>query len=54
MSKLDSGVITTYALYILSGLILYILIWNNLIINELIIVILLNSYLLIELAKKHN
>jgi len=52
ISKLDSGVITSYALYILSGLIIYILIWNNLIINELVIIILLNSYLLISLKTK--
>jgi len=52
ISKLDSGVITSYALYILSGLIIYILIWNNLIINELAIIILLNSYLLITLKTK--
>ena len=38
LSKLDSGLITTYALYILSGLILYICVLNSLITNELILI----------------
>ena len=42
LSKLDTGVITTYALYILSGLIIYLLIWNNIIINELFLIVFLN------------
>ena len=44
LSKLDSGVITSYALFILSGLIIYLFIWNNIITNELIIIILINIY----------
>jgi NADH-ubiquinone oxidoreductase chain 5 len=40
ISKLDSGVITSYALYILSGLIFYIFISNSFI-NEFVILILL-------------
>jgi NADH-ubiquinone oxidoreductase chain 5 len=39
ISKLDSGVITSYALYILSGLIFYIFIWNNIILDEILIMI---------------
>lgn len=41
LSLLDNGVITTYALYILSGLILYIITWNNSF-NELYVILLLN------------
>jgi NADH-ubiquinone oxidoreductase chain 5 len=47
LSKLDTGIITSYALFILSGLILYLFIWNNIIINELLIMILVNSYFII-------
>jgi NADH-ubiquinone oxidoreductase chain 5 len=39
ISKLDSGVITSYALFILSGLIFYIFIWNNIILDEILIMI---------------
>jgi len=46
LSKNDSGIITNYALYILSGLIIYIFIWNNIMINELIIVLLISSILI--------
>ena len=46
LNKNDSGIITNYALYILSGLIIYIFIWNNIIINELIIIILISSILI--------
>ena len=38
LSKLDSGLITTYALYILSGLILYVCVLNSMITNELILI----------------
>jgi NADH-ubiquinone oxidoreductase chain 5 len=47
LSKLDSGIITSYALFILSGLIIYLYIWNNIIINELIIIILINIYFIL-------
>jgi NADH-ubiquinone oxidoreductase chain 5 len=40
MSKLDSGVITSYALYILTALLFYIFIWNN-IIDEITVVVIL-------------
>jgi len=46
LNKNDSGIITNYALYILSGLIIYIFIWNNILINELIIIILISSILI--------
>ena len=39
ISKLDSGVITSYALFILSGLIFYLFIWNNIILDEVLIMI---------------
>jgi len=39
ISKLDSGVITSYALFILSGLIFYIFIWNSIILDEILIMI---------------
>jgi hypothetical protein len=51
MSKLDSGVITSYALYILSALIFYIFIWNN-IIDEIIVVVILFG--LLNLIKSNN
>ena len=51
ISKLDSGVITSYALYILSGLILYIFMWNNNFISQYLIIILLFS--LLNLIKKY-
>jgi len=40
MSKLDSGVITSYALYILTALLFYIFIWNN-IIDEITVAVIL-------------
>jgi len=51
MSKLDSGVITSYALYILSALIFYIFIWNN-IMDESIVVIILFG--LLNLVQSNN
>jgi len=48
LSKLDSGIITSYALFILSALIIYIFIWNNIIINELLVVILINLFILLK------
>jgi len=45
ISKLDSGVITSYALYILSGLIFYIFIWNSTFIPQYITIIILFSLL---------
>jgi NADH-ubiquinone oxidoreductase chain 5 len=51
ISKLDSGVITSYALYILSGLILYIFMWNNNFIPQYLIIILLFS--LLNILKKY-
>jgi len=47
LSKLDTGIITSYALFILSGLILYLFIWNNTIINEILVIMLINSYFII-------
>jgi NADH-ubiquinone oxidoreductase chain 5 len=44
ISKLDSGIITSYALFILSGLILYLFVWNNLITNEVLVIILINLF----------
>jgi len=52
LSKLDSGLITTYALYILSGLVLYICVLNSMITNELIFVGFINLFFII--LKKHN
>jgi NADH-ubiquinone oxidoreductase chain 5 len=52
LSKLDTGIITSYALFILSGLILYLFIWNNTIINELLVLILVSSYFI--LTKKNK
>jgi NADH-ubiquinone oxidoreductase chain 5 len=43
ISKLDSGVITSYALYILSGLIFYTFVWNSIDIPQYITIILLFS-----------
>jgi NADH-ubiquinone oxidoreductase chain 5 len=51
MSKLDSGVITSYALYILSALIFYIFIWNN-ILDEIIVIVILFG--LLNLIKSNN
>ena len=51
MSKLDSGVITSYALYILSALIFYIFIWNN-ILDEITVVVILFG--LLNLIKSNN
>jgi NADH-ubiquinone oxidoreductase chain 5 len=48
MSKLDSGVITSYALYILSALIFYIFIWNNILDEIIVIVILFGLFNLIK------
>jgi hypothetical protein len=53
MSTLDSGVITSYALYILSALIFYIFIWNN-IIDEIIVVIILFGLLNLIKSNKSN
>jgi NADH-ubiquinone oxidoreductase chain 5 len=47
LSKLDSGIITSYALFILIGLLIYILLWNNIIINGIFIIMLINSYFII-------
>jgi hypothetical protein len=47
LSKLDTGIITSYALFILSGLIIYLFLWNNIIINEVLVLILVNSYFII-------
>jgi NADH-ubiquinone oxidoreductase chain 5 len=52
LSKLDSGLITTYALYILSGLVLYIFVLNSMITNELIFIGLISLFFII--LKKHN
>ena len=48
MSKLDSGVITSYALYILTALIFYIFIWNNIIDETIVVVILFGLLNLIK------
>ncbi len=45
ISKLDTGVITSYALYILSGLMFYIFVWNSVIIPQYITIIILFSLL---------
>jgi len=52
LAKLDSGVITTYALYILSGLVLYIFVLNSMITNELIFIGLISLFFII--FKKHT
>ena len=39
LSKLDSGIIVSYALYILIGLVIYIFILNSIKLNELLLVI---------------
>jgi NADH-ubiquinone oxidoreductase chain 5 len=52
LSKLDSGLITSYALYILSGLVLYIFALNSIITNELIFVVLIGLFVI--LLKKQN
>jgi NADH-ubiquinone oxidoreductase chain 5 len=44
ISKLDTGIITSYSLYILSGLIFYLFIISNSIINEILLIILINIY----------
>jgi len=41
ISKLDSGIIISYALYILTGFVVYLYILNTLNVDELIIIILL-------------
>ena len=51
MSKLDSGVITSYALYILTALLFYIFIWNNIIDEITVIVILFGLLNLIKSQK---
>jgi NADH-ubiquinone oxidoreductase chain 5 len=53
LSKLDSGVITTYALYILSSLVLYICVLNSMITNELILIGFISLFFII-LKKHHN
>jgi len=52
LSKLDSGLITSYALYILSGLVLYIFVLNSIITNELILIVFISLFFI--LLKKHN
>jgi NADH-ubiquinone oxidoreductase chain 5 len=52
LSTLDSGVITTYALYILSGLVLYVFVLDSMITNELIFISLIS--LVYVMLKKHN
>ena len=52
LSKLDTGIITSYALFILSGLILYLFLWSNVIINETLILVLINSYFIITKKNK--
>jgi NADH-ubiquinone oxidoreductase chain 5 len=52
LAKLDSGIITTYALYILSGLVLYIFVLNSMITNELIFICLISLFFII--FKKHT
>ena len=52
LSKLDSGLITSYALYILSGLVLYIFVLNSMITNELTYIGLISFVFII--LKKHN
>jgi NADH-ubiquinone oxidoreductase chain 5 len=54
LSKLDTGIITSYALFILSGLIIYLFIWNNIIINEMLILILINSYFILNIKRNMN
>ena len=54
LSKLDSGIITTYALYILSGLVLYIFVLNSIITNELIIIVLISLFFILLKAPKTN
>jgi NADH-ubiquinone oxidoreductase chain 5 len=51
ISKLDSGIITSYALYILSALIFYVFIWNNILDEIVIIVILFGLLNLIKSTK---
>jgi NADH-ubiquinone oxidoreductase chain 5 len=51
ISKLDSGIITSYALYILSALIFYVFIWNNNL-DEVIVVVILFG--LLNLIKSRN
>jgi len=48
LSKLDSGLITSYALYILVGLVLYIFILTSIITDELLIIVLINFILLLK------
>jgi NADH-ubiquinone oxidoreductase chain 5 len=52
LAKLDSGLITTYALYILSGLVLYIFVLNSMITNELIFIGLVSLFFII--LKRYN
>ena len=47
ISKLDSGVITSYALYILSGLFIYIFISSLMIIQNIILIMILFGFLVI-------
>jgi NADH-ubiquinone oxidoreductase chain 5 len=54
LSKLDTGIITSYALFILSGLIIYLFIWNNIIINEILILVLINSYFILSIKRNMN
>lgn len=44
LSKLDSGLITSYALYILCGLVLYIFILTSYLTNELILIVLISLF----------
>jgi len=47
ISKLDSGLITSYALYILSSLIIYLFIWNNVIVNDVFVIIIFSLYFIL-------
>ena len=51
ISKLDSGVITSYALYILSGLFIYIFISSLMIVQNIILIMILFGFLVVT---RHN
>jgi NADH-ubiquinone oxidoreductase chain 5 len=44
LSKLDSGIITSYALYILSGLVIYLYFLNSIFSNELILIVFISLF----------
>lgn len=48
LSRLDSGLITSYGLYILVGLVLYIFILSSIITNELLLIVLINLIFLLK------